>query len=78
VVLADIPFTDFTAGNRNNIKQVQVVGAGPSAFGPTYIDNVYFYKKMLAVSDADKTAFQVYPNPVVSGENIYVNAKVKV
>jgi hypothetical protein len=33
---------------------------------------------MLAVSDADKTAFQVYPNPVVSGENIYVNAKVKV
>lgn len=74
---ADIPFIDFTAGNRNNIKQVQVVGAGPSAFGPTYIDNVYFYKKMLAVSDADKTAFQVYPNPVVSGENIYVNAKVK-
>jgi hypothetical protein len=39
---ADIPFTDFTAGNK--YKQVQVVGAGPSAFSTTY-RQCCFYKK---------------------------------
>ncbi|SHK45984.1 T9SS type A sorting domain-containing protein [Epilithonimonas mollis] len=74
---ADILFTDFTAGNRNNIKQFQVVGAGPSAFGPTYIDNIYFHNNKLSVSVTNKATLRFYPNPVTSGENIYVSAKVQ-
>ena len=76
---ADIPFINFTPGNRNNIKQIQVVGAGPSAFGPTYIDNVYFYKESLGVKDVNSSApaLKAYPNPVTAGETIFVNKNVK-
>ena len=67
----DIPISTFNGGVsvRDNIGQMQLVMAGP-AFGPTYIDNVYFHKNTLGTEDFDRTTFRAFPNPTNGDWNI--------
>ena len=61
----DVELSTF-GGNltRDKIALVQVVAAGAPAFGPIYIDNIYFHKNTtLGIEDFDKTSFSAYPNP---------------
>ncbi|TCK67503.1 putative secreted protein (Por secretion system target) [Winogradskyella wandonensis] len=45
-ISGDVALDDFanSAAARNQVALVQIVAAGPSAFGPIYFDNLYFYK----------------------------------
>lgn len=64
-VSGDIELSTFNNGAaaKDKIALVQVVAAGP-AYGPIYIDNIYFHKNTtLGIEDFDKTSFIAYPNP---------------
>jgi hypothetical protein len=66
----DIPIETFNGGTsaRTNVGQMQLAMAGP-AFGPTFVDNVYFHKDTtLNNRDFDMSEFSAYPNP---SENLW-------
>jgi len=75
-ISGDVELSTF-GGNltRDKIALVQVVGAGAPAFGPIYIQNIYFHKNTtLSVDDNELVSFKVYPNPtqdnwIVKSEN---------
>lgn len=74
----DIPISVFNGevNVRDNIGQMQLAMAGP-AFGPTYIDNVYFHKNtVLSTDDFSVTDFKVYPNPTKGNWNIKSNTEI--
>jgi hypothetical protein len=66
---ADVALDAFagTPSSRDKISLVQIVvngGAGVPAFGPVYIDNIYFHKNTtLATKDFEIAGLKVYPNP---------------
>lgn len=66
---ADIALNTFndTPLTRDKISLVQIVvngGAGAPAFGPVYIDNLYFHKNTtLATKKFEIAGLNVYPNP---------------
>nr|WP_315218802.1 T9SS type A sorting domain-containing protein [uncultured Flavobacterium sp.] len=66
---ADIALNTFndTPLTRDKISLVQIVvngGAGAPAFGPVYIDNIYFHKNTtLATKKFEIAGLNVYPNP---------------
>ncbi len=65
-ISGDIEIANFTGGglSRNSIKQVQIVAAGPAAFGPIYIDNIYFHKNtVLSTEDNSLSEVKIFPNP---------------
>lgn len=56
----DIPLTDWTAGNRNDLVQFIIT----SDLGAVYYDNLYLHKNTtLGTEDFAKTSFKTYPNP---------------
>jgi hypothetical protein len=72
----DIPISTFNGGVsvRDNIGQMQLAMAGP-AFGPTYIDNVYFHNDtVLSTDDFETTTFRAFPNPTNGDWNISGNS----
>jgi hypothetical protein len=75
----DIPISTFNGGTsvRTNIGQMQLAMAGP-AFGPTYVDNVYFHKNTtLSNNTFSKAEFKVYPNPSKGDWNIRTTETIK-
>ncbi len=70
----DIPISSFNGGVsvRDNIGQMQLAMAGP-AFGPTYVDNVYFHKNTLSTAQFELENVSVYPNPTNGIWNIKAN-----
>ncbi len=59
---------------RDKVALVQVVAAGAPAFGPIYIDNIYFHKNtVLGLNDLDAESFNVYPNPTENVWNVKTN-----
>jgi hypothetical protein len=56
-----------TPSSRDKVTLVQIVvngGAGVPAFGPVYIDNIYFHKgTTLATKNFEIAGLNVYPNP---------------
>jgi endoglucanase len=74
----DIPISTFNGGVsvRDNIGQMQLAMAGP-AFGPTYIDNVYFHNNtVLSTEDFETASFKAFPNPTNGDWNISGNAVI--
>jgi endoglucanase len=56
---------------RDKVALVQVVAAGAPAFGPIYIDNIYFHKNTtLGTNDFELADFNVSPNPTNDVWNI--------
>jgi hypothetical protein len=65
-VSGDVLLSAFTNSSlaRSGIKQIQIVCSGAPAFGPVYIDNIYFYKgTALSNKDFEIAGLNVYPNP---------------
>jgi hypothetical protein len=78
-VTLDIPLSAFTGlTTRRNIAQLILVGQ-PTGANTVYVDNVYFYNALVNTTDiADKqNQFAVYPNPVISGQSVWVKGEVK-
>ncbi|MBK9151044.1 MAG: T9SS type A sorting domain-containing protein [Saprospiraceae bacterium] len=78
-VTLDIPLSAFTGlTTRRNIAQLILVGQ-PTGANTVYVDNVYFYNALVNTTDiADKqNQFAVYPNPVISGQSVWVKGDVK-
>jgi hypothetical protein len=55
---ADIPLDSFNGAplSRDAVTLIQIVGAGPSTYGPLYFDNLYFYKINDTCADATPIA----------------------
>ena len=63
---ADIALDDFNGApmSRDAVTLLQLVGAGPSTYGPLYFDNFYFYNAATAsTNDFLLDSVQVSPNP---------------
>jgi hypothetical protein len=73
----DMNFSEFApAVARDQIRQIIIQIAGPEAFGPFYVDNIYFHKNTLGVDDFTTSNFKVYPNPSTDRWNVSSNAVV--
>ena len=79
----DVPLSSFNivsggSNSLNNLRQI-VFGTSATLAGKSvYVDNLYFHKNTLAVSESNaKQAAKVYPNPVSAGEMVTVDANVK-
>ncbi len=76
---ADIALNTFndTPLQRDKISLVQIVvngGAGSPAFGPVYIDNIYFHKNTtLATNKFEIAGLNVYPNPARDSWTVTTN-----
>jgi endoglucanase len=76
---ADIALNTFndTPLQRDKISLVQIVvngGAGSPAFGPVYIDNIYFHKNTtLATQKFEIAGLNVYPNPARDSWTVTTN-----
>ncbi len=70
----DVAFNDFTVDGmspRNNVQQVILQIAGPAAYGPFYIDNLYFHQNsVLSTDDFETAEFKVFPNPTNGDWNL--------
>jgi hypothetical protein len=78
-VSLDLPIETFNGGTsvRDNIGQMQLAMAGP-AFGPTYVDNVYFHNNTTLSSDSFSQAeFKAYPNPTQDVWNIRTSENIQ-
>ena len=68
----DVPMSAFAAlGNKTKITQLLIDPVTPSKI---YIDNFYFYKNPLAVSDFSKVSFSTYPNPTTNNWTVKSNS----
>lgn len=58
----DIPLADFTGMNMNDINQF-IISSNPSGQSVVYIDNVFYWKDPVGVSNANASELNIYPNP---------------
>ncbi len=75
---ADIALDAFSGApaSRDAVTLIQLVGAGPTTYGPLYFDNLYFHKgTVLSTDDFAKSEFKVYPNPTNNEWNIKTNGQ---
>jgi len=67
--------------SRDKISLVQIVvngGAGVPAFGPIYIDNIYFHKNTtLGLEDLKQFNFAIYPNPANDVINLRAASEIE-
>lgn len=64
-ISGDVELASFGGDlTRDKVALVQVVAAGAPAFGPIYIDNIYFHKNTtLGTEDFAIEGLNVFPNP---------------
>ncbi len=74
-ISGDVELSTFGGDlTRDKVALVQVVAAGAPAFGPIYIDNIYFHKDTtMGLEDLNSTSFSVYPNPSNNVWNVKTN-----
>lgn len=74
-ISGDVELSTFGGDlTRDKVALVQLVAAGAPAFGPIYIDNIYFHKNTtLGLNDLDSASFNVYPNPSNNVWNVKTN-----
>jgi hypothetical protein len=77
---ADIALDSFNGlpSSREAITLIQLIGAGPTNYGPLYFDNFYFHKNtVLGTDDFEKEVFKTYPNPTRDSWTIATKSEVK-
>ncbi|MBP7184125.1 MAG: T9SS type A sorting domain-containing protein [Saprospiraceae bacterium] len=76
-VSVDVPISSFTNSpqTRDDIAQFVIT----SNLGIVYVDNIYLYKGTPIANNevSAGNTIKFYPNPVVSGENIYASENAK-
>ena len=76
-VSIDVEISTMGSGelSRDNIGQIQMVLAGPAAYGPVFLDNIYFYRE--ATQGLDDNVFntvKMFPNPARDTVQFSVNS----
>ena len=75
-VSIDVEIATMASGDqsRDNIGQIQMVLAGP-AYGPVYLDNIYFYREASAgIDDNVFDTVKMFPNPANDLVHFSINA----
>ncbi|MBW6480557.1 MAG: T9SS type A sorting domain-containing protein, partial [Bacteroidales bacterium] len=68
----NIPLTTFAGVDLTDVIQFKFDGgSGAETF---YLDNLYFYKTPTSVSEINQDEFTVYPNPVRTGQKLYLSS----
>jgi hypothetical protein len=72
-VSLDIPLSDFTGlTTASNLAQYILVGQ-PTGATTVYMDNMYFYTTTTGINSPENNRVVVYPNPVLSGNEVRLN-----
>ncbi|MFK8046603.1 MAG: T9SS type A sorting domain-containing protein [Crocinitomicaceae bacterium] len=76
----EIPLTDFSGMNQNDINQL-IISSAPAGQSTIYIDNVYFSKlptQYLGLEDANASIeLSVYPNPTTNTWQIAASQNIE-
>jgi len=76
-VSIDVEISTMGSGelSRDNIGQIQMVLAGPAAYGPVFLDNIYFYREASAGLDENViNTVKMFPNPAKDTVQFSVNS----
>ena len=58
----DIPLADFEGMNMSDINQF-IISSNPAGQSIVYIDNVFYWKDPVGISETTETPLNIYPNP---------------
>ena len=65
----DIPLADFEGMNMSDINQF-IISSDPSGASDVYLDNIFFHKDDVGISDKSLAQIKAYPNPTSDYWNI--------
>ena len=73
----DIPLTDFTGVDMADLIQFKFDGG--TGTETIFLDNLFFYTKTSSIEKtiSNDNQLSIYPNPVISGQKVFLNANVR-